>query len=580
MLGKSNLRKFLSIIRHYKTGIYFVLIVLSSFFFRSYNLFWDNGYSFHPDERAIVLFTIPLSFPKNIGEFLLPQSPLNPHFFAYGNFPLYLLRISAEIVARFNPAYLQYGNMQIVGRYISVIADTFSVVLIFLVGKKIFSSKVGLFAAFFYATSVLPIQLSHFYAVDTLLTFFMLATFYFLICFVQKPTAKLSLIMGMCMGLSLATKISSLPIFITILFSLLLILFLSDKGDKGKALKIIFFNLVYIVMAAAFVFVATQPYTLIDNREFINQTLQQSQMTKSPFAFPYTLQYVGKIHYFYEFKNILLWGQGAIITLLSICGIFALLKLLFEKRDNSKNKYVAILLFHFFLYFGIIGSFAVGWMRYLLPLYPFLSLFAAFFFVNQIIPLLVTHFSFFKQSIHLQKILLILFCFMVLLWPISFLSIYQKENTRITASKWINENIPTGSRIAIEHWDDALPVFGGSNYSQIVLPLYDPDTEEKWRNINLALKKTDYIIIASNRLYVPLQKLTDCKKLPAGRCYPLTANYYKSLFSGELGFKKVAEFINYPTVPFTTVRINDQSADESFTVSDHPKVMIFKRIEL
>jgi hypothetical protein len=95
-------------------------------------------------------------------------------------------------------------------------------------------------------------------------------------------------------------------------------------------------------------------------------------------------------------------------------------------------------------------------------------------------------------------------------------------------------------------------------------------------NENTALKIAS-IIIASGRLYIPLQKLTDCKHLPVNRCYPLTAKYYKNLFSGKLGFKKIQEFKSEPTIPFINIGINDLSADENFTVFDHPTIMIFKK---
>ncbi|MHB8484000.1 MAG: hypothetical protein ACYDBV_14985, partial [Nitrospiria bacterium] len=108
-------------------------------------------------------------------------------------------------------------------------------------------------------------------------------------------------------------------------------------------------------------------------------------------------------------------------------------------------------------------------------------------------------------------------------------------------------------------------------------PLYNQDTPEKWNQINTHLKTVNYILIASNRLYVPLMKLTDCQKLAPHPCYAQTASYYQKLFTGRLGFHKVAEFSTYPTIPFFNLTINDQSADESFTVYDHPKVMIFQK---
>ena len=98
--------------------------------------------------------------------------------------------------------------------------------------------------------------------------------------------------------------------------------------------------------------------------------------------------------------------------------------------------------------------------------------------------------------------------------------------------------------------------------------------------MNGRLANIDYMIIASNRLYTPLGKLTDCENLRPGRCYIETAEYYDKLFAGQLGFKKVAEFSSYPGIKVGKFEFEyiDDDADESFTVYDHPKVIIFKKI--
>ena len=96
--------------------------------------------------------------------------------------------------------------------------------------------------------------------------------------------------------------------------------------------------------------------------------------------------------------------------------------------------------------------------------------------------------------------------------------------------------------------------------------------------VNQVLNTSQYIIVASNRLHIPLRKLRDCKKFKS--CYPITARYYDNLFTGRLPFKQVAEFAVYPhiSVGSITFSIPDQSADESFTVYDHPRILIFKRL--
>ena len=75
------------------------------------------------------------------------------------------------------------------------------------------------------------------------------------------------------------------------------------------------------------------------------------------------------------------------------------------------------------------------------------------------------------------------------------------------------------------------------------------------------------LVLSSNRLYASIPRLP--------WRYPVQIRYYQLLFAGQLGFTPVYTATSYPTLgPWTIV---DDSADESFTVYDHPKVLIFRK---
>ena len=79
-------------------------IVVLGFLLRIYGLDWDQGNSFHPDERQILFHVTALSWPRSFAQFLDPiSSPLNPHFFAYGSFPLYLLAWLGSMLVHIRP---------------------------------------------------------------------------------------------------------------------------------------------------------------------------------------------------------------------------------------------------------------------------------------------------------------------------------------------------------------------------------------------------------------------------------------------------------------------------------------------
>ncbi|MEM7348843.1 MAG: DUF2298 domain-containing protein, partial [Chloroflexota bacterium] len=99
------------------------------------------------------------------------------------------------------------------------------------------------------------------------------------------------------------------------------------------------------------------------------------------------------------------------------------------------------------------------------------------------------------------------------------------------------------------------------------LPMYNEDTAEKYQLIRETLRQCDYVVLATNRLWRTIPRLPER--------YPMSTRYYEALFSGELGFEQVHTVETHPRLgPFV---INDQAADESFTVYDHPKPILFQK---
>ncbi|NJN65496.1 MAG: hypothetical protein HC884_01670 [Chloroflexaceae bacterium] len=173
-------------------------------------------------------------------------------------------------------------------------------------------------------------------------------------------------------------------------------------------------------------------------------------------------------------------------------------------------------------------------------------------------------------------------------WAYAFTRIYTREHSRILAARWILRHAPDGSSITYESWDDPLPLQvgegnpWGTSFHGIRTHPYAEDEPAKffgqngegissanpddWGLLN-QLAVADYISLTSNRVYDSI------KRLPMR--YPATMRYYHYLFTGELGFELAADITSYPTL--FGIPIPDQSADESFTVYDHPRVLIFRK---
>jgi hypothetical protein len=248
-----------------------------------------------------------------------------------------------------------------------------------------------------------------------------------------------------------------------------------------------------------------------------------------------------------------------------------------------------------FFYFLTGGAQYTKYLRYLLPLLPFLFLMAAVAFSR-----LLAGTSRVWKSVGFA-------CASVIgvsgfVYSVTFTSIYAHEHPWLAISRWIYQNIPAGASIAEEHWDDALPEpmqVGGQvhqygDYHIQTLPMYDPDDSTKLQTIISTLESSDYIILASQRLYASIPRL------PAR--YPMSTRYYRLLFSGQLGFDLVAYDRNDPSFGNVVIR-NDTiryaglptpamlevkppgttfwdwgHADESFVVYDHPLPLVFKKM--
>ena len=81
----------------------------------------------------------------------------------------YLLKGIETLASPFTS--LDLFGLRFVARAVSALADVMTVLIVYLLGTRLYGRRFGLLASSFTTVAVLHIQLSHFYAVDTLLTF-------------------------------------------------------------------------------------------------------------------------------------------------------------------------------------------------------------------------------------------------------------------------------------------------------------------------------------------------------------------------------------------------------------------------
>jgi YYY domain-containing protein len=625
---------------------------------RLYGLDWDANNHLHPDEREIVFKAMCLSLPgtPRVGDcdpaatgpgwFLSPNSPLNPHFFAYGSLPLYLLAgvvhglawlshvTGGRFVSPRGGAWDDFDHFTLVGRALSAVFDAGSILLAGLIARRLGGRWAAVLAAALVATIPFDAQVAHFYAVDTLLLFFILLTLYACLRLIQvprraasgtqgePPTARpaigfwqpwrVGLFIGAAFGLAMATKVSALPLLAPI--GVALVVCWRRRGLDDMLLAAL-----GVASAAVLVFLLASPYTLIDWHTFQAQVNEQTQLSRGQLDYPYVRQFAGTTPFVYQIQQLLLYNMGLPLGLLGLAGFAWAAARLWRTLDDDW----LILVVWTVGYFAVVGSAYMKFSRYMLPVFVPLAICGAAALAafarwgtgklreaHEQSPApenaaSASHMRSLRQPFATPlarsftriwgrgwwRIACIALGLTVLATSTAFtlalVNIYSAPNTRVRASEWIYNHVPLGATLTNEVWDDPLPIgvppartdshgaqytaaghlIDPGFYNQVGLNLYDADTPDKAAQLAGQLAGADVVVISSQRLLKSIPKLPDR--------YPMTTRYYQLLFAGKLGFTLAAHFEDHPHL--FGVTFDDNGADESYSVYDHPPVWIFTR---
>ena len=613
------------------------LILLVGGALRLHGLRWDqpagaeHPIQMHPDERFLSLVNDHLDWPASLGQYFNTQtSPLNPyndpdtHSFVYGTFPLFLAKgastIAGHLPGSIGPIPLPNGNADpagignsydstvIWGRRLTALFDTATIAVVFALGWTLFTRKAGLAAALLYALAVLPTQLSHFWTMDPFLTFFTALTLLQACRFVtsDRPltTAAWGIGAGVTLGLASACKVNA-ALFIPILpIAAVLRIGMRDYprlGLRFKGKRVVSGNwlfdtsvVLFSIVVAFVAFRIAQPYAFqgphfwdvgFDPRW--KADLQREYDYQDGIVdYPPFVQFAARTPFLTPLTNLVLWGLGPVLGVTACLAMLAGAVILFKRRELAW----ALPLAAAGGVFAFQGQRFVAFMRYFEPMYPVLCVAAGWgalaLWQWSRTTTLSPRWSRVRR-VDVQWLLpwaggavLVILFGVTAWWALAFQAVYSNTNSRIAASEWIDNNIPRGSTLTYEIWDDSLPfILPGHNYDDyrgIATTPYDTDSAEKVQQLVYGhpedngkggLVNADYVVISSTRVKASVARL------PAE--YPATNRYYQLLDNGELGFKLIATFDSYPT--FLGLSLDDSTAEESFTVYDHPVVRIYQK---
>jgi len=474
--------------KHKRTWIWDILLILVlviAAYFRTVGIQWDDYHHLHPDERFLTMVETSIEPVKSLGEYFdTASSSLNPNnrgysFYVYGTLPIFIVRYVAGWLGQSG-----YDQVNVVGRVISGIFDLGTIVMIYLIGKRMYrNSKLGFLAALFLALSVLPIQLSHYFAVDTFTNFFVYSALFIAICIAdpgkpggrttdanatEKPKEKnwwfvnwIEFIpyglFGLLYGMALASKVSIYLLALALPIAALISYLHLPEEERSTKLSFLVRHLVLAGIIAFITFRVFQPYSFMGpgffglqiNQNWLNSLREIKNISSGNVDVPYALQWARRPITF-SWMNMVKWGLGIPLGVVAWAG-FAWM--VWRSFKGDWKRHILILFWIGFVFF--LQSIAhVKAMRYQLPIYPGLALTAAWFIFKlwEFKPKRVPKIT--RINVNWAKILSITLLTITIsssaLWAFAFTRIYTRPVTRVAASEWIYGHIPAAINLQVD----------------------------------------------------------------------------------------------------------------------------------
>jgi len=618
--GPRPSRRWSDVLRAILPALPILAILLIGGALRIYGYNWDEGTGLHPDERGIVGHIQGIGWPSSWAEFWSPNSPLNPHFAAYGHLPFYATGLFGHFLSFIGHTFsgaigslapLMQADASATGiiqsgRVLSALADTGVLLFLYLIGRLAFGRPVGLLAALLGCFTVLDLEFSHFANVDTFLTFFVAGALYFCVRIVRHGRLRDYLWAGAWIGFAIACKVSAAPLVVPLIIAHAYRG--AERWSDGKAVEATTptwwpsaapwprrplpanpLLLLAALLATVIAVFVTQPYAFIDFAKWWPDVYFQLQLAQGTLEQAFTRKFSGLPSYYYPLQQLVGWTMGLPLGLTAVAGTLVAIVRQVRRRHSSE----LVLLSWAVVFFASAGGQYMKFLRYMLPLAPVLTLFAA--------ALLVALWRWARAprtegrpQLQISRIyaplLVVLVVGLTVCYGLAHETVYTAENTRLAATRWMAAHIPAGSTITDEGpWDEPLlqyvaPGVSMPAYQTISMDVLGPgDSATTVPMFVNALQNAQYITISSARVFGSVAH-------QPGR-YPYSIRWYELLFGGRLNFKLVKSFIASPQLG--PIKISDTQsvpranqytgthlwyeADQNLSEYDHPPVYIFKR---
>lgn len=534
--------------------------ILLGIFFRFYNLSWGSPFFFHPDERNIAISINQLSYPNQ----------MNPHFFAYGSFPIYVIYFSGIIAnyiqnlilhTHFPIQNVAFERAIIIGRIYSFILSVILMYLIYFAGNRLGGKKAGLISLVFSAFSIGFIQFAHYATFEIWLSFFTLLLCILLIKYIENRKFSFFFFSAVTMGLLISIKISSLTLIPLCILPIIIGNFYYLKKPKRK--KIIFIEQIILKILTFLGVVVitlnlTSPYFWFDNNSFLSSIRYESSVALGTLPVFYTQEFEKTTPVLYQLFKVYPFILNPFVAVISIVAFIFVCKTSIEKKLINPLIIVAFFIITLFSQLFLY----VKWVRYYIPTLSFIYILLGFYGSILI--------SKFNSSIR-KTIITCLFLLLTIsfIYSIAFFkTVLLDADSRVVAALWATKHISAQSKILSEVYDIGIVPFNSSFSSIKLFNFYDLDSNSnKTSELKSELVSSGYIIVPSQRILQTRIERPDLFH---------SGNIFYGNLIHERGFKKIYETPCDLLCKILYLGNPINSYEQTANIFDHPQVYIFR----
>ena len=421
------------------------IIMLIAFFVRLNGINFGLPYLYDPDEHLFVDRSLQM----------IDQSSIDPNWFGVpASLTMYVLAITYILLFLVGWMVGDYQTMQeflqqyqhdptifyLSGRIGIVIFAVFSVLLVYLIARRMFDQRVGLIAALLLAVNPIHVEISRLIRPDIQMTFFILLVFWFSLNILSQRKTRDYVLAGFFLGIGIMSKYPAAVAVSIIIFAH----FVTVKNIFGirSHTKLVISGLSCFLG----IFASSPLFFFSPGLVYVGLSVEARPTHLSGTG-------GGLLVDFFFYIDLITRYELIIGTLFLVIGVILLFR--------SKKKDAIILIIFPFLFIIAISALSLRWHRWVIPSIPFLLMITAYgliettdFIVNKI----NKYVAFFVVIITIIATIAPI-TYSVLLTGNALVS----PDTRDIGRDWMLANLPINSSILIEEYSPPIP-FGYFNF--------------------------------------------------------------------------------------------------------------------